>query len=152
MAHNNQDQSRKLEVLESKTEEEIQLAYPIMCQLRQQLSPNEFLQRVNLAQKTGYRLFYALLQSRVVGAVGLRLIDDLCWGHHIYVDDLIVDKSLRSQGIGTALMKYVQELAVTEQCQYIRLASGIKRIEAHNFYERLGYRKTSFSFALKLDR
>jgi GNAT superfamily N-acetyltransferase len=140
-----------LEILEAQTIEDIQLAYPVVNQLRDQLTFSEFLDRVSVAQRKGYKLFYALTsENLVVGAVGLRIWDDLCWGHHIYVDDLVVDKLWRNQGVGKKIMEYVKDLAHLEQCQYIRLASGISKIEAHGFYESLGYRRTSFSFALKL--
>jgi ribosomal protein S18 acetylase RimI-like enzyme len=140
-----------LEILEAQTNQDMQLAYPVINQLRDKLTFDEFLNRVRLAQSTGYKLFYALTgEKAVVGAVGLRILDDLCWGHHIYVDDLVVDESWRRRGIGKKLMKYVEDFAHFEQCQYIRLASGISRTEVHKFYEELGYQKTSFSFALKL--
>jgi len=151
MEHNIQTSLSTLEILGSQTVQEMKLAYPVINQLRDKLTFDEFLNRVRLAQSEGYKLFYAVTgEKAVVGAVGLRILDDLCWGHHIYVDDLVVGESWRSRGIGKKLMQYVEDLAHSEQCQYIRLASGISRTEAHKFYERLGYQKTSFSFALKL--
>jgi|SRR6476620_1172082 len=150
MEHNTQTSFPTLEILESHTVQDMQFTYSVINQLRDKLTFDEFLNRVRLAQPTGYKLFYALIGEKVVGAIGLRILDDLCWGHHLYIDDLVVDESLRSQGIGRKLMKYVENLAHSEQCQYIRLASGISRTEAHNFYEGLGYQKTSFAFALKL--
>ncbi|OLT63268.1 hypothetical protein BJP37_13075 [Moorena bouillonii PNG] len=128
----------------------MQLVYNVINQLRDKLTFDEFIDRVKLAKGTGYKLFYGLIGEKVVGVVGLRILDDLCWGHHLYVDDLVVDESWRNRGIGKKLMKYVENLAYSEQCQYIRLASGISKTEAHKFYKSLGYQTTSFSFALKL--
>lgn len=150
MEHEVQVEIINLEILESQSEQEMRLIYCIIHQLRDNLTIDEFLQRVMIAKRTGYRLFYALVDQRVMGAIGVRILDDLCWGHHLYVHDLVVDESLRSQGIGKVLMKYAEGLANSESCEYIRLASGISRAKAHKFYESLGYRKTRFSFTLKL--
>ena len=140
----------KLEIQECRTDDEIRAAYPIVRQLRDSLDLSAFLHRVTKAKQGGYRLFCSRSREGIVGAIGLRIQDDLCWGHNLYVDDLVVDANLRSKGIGEFLMRFAEKLARSEECQCVRLASGISRTEAQRFYERLGYRKTSFAFALDL--
>jgi ribosomal protein S18 acetylase RimI-like enzyme len=140
----------EIQIQESLTVYEIRAVYPVIHQLRDSIDIETFLDRVNKAQQGGYKLFYVSFENQVVGAMGLRIQDDLCWGHNLYIDDLIVDEALRNQGIGKALIKFAVDLAHSQKCEYVRLASGISRIQAHDIYEKLGYRKTSFSFALKL--
>ncbi len=139
-----------LKIQEVRTHQEIRAVYPVMHQLRDSLDLDAFLVRVVQVQRGGYRLFYACVGERIVGAIGLRILDDLCWGHNLYVDDLVVDESLRRRAIGTALMRFAENLAHSHECQYVRLASGMSRTQAHEFYERLGYCKTSFMFALQM--
>jgi ribosomal protein S18 acetylase RimI-like enzyme len=124
--------------------------YAVIHQLRDSIDIETFLDRVKKASQGGYKLFYVCLDNQVVGAIGLRIQDDLCWGHNLYIDDLVVDEALRGRGIGKALMKFAVNLAHSQKCEYVRLASGISRIQAHDFYEKLEYCKTSFAFALKL--
>lgn len=121
-----------------------------MHQLRDALDLSSYLSRVNDARAGGYRLFCAIMNGKFVGSMGLRIQSDLCWGRNLYVDDLVVDEACRGFGIGAALMRFAACLAGESNCQYVRLASGVSRTRVHGFYERLGYRKTSFTFALKL--
>ena len=53
-------------------------------------------------------------------------------------------------GIGKMLMERVEELAKERGISMIGLASGFQRTEAHEFYERLGYQKTSFRFSKRI--
>ncbi len=139
-----------LKIQESSTEQEIRAVYPVMHQLRDNLDLDTFLERVTRAKQGGYQLFCACVGERVVGVIGLRIQDDLCWGHNLYIDDLVVDEALRGRAIGKALMRFAVDLARSQKCQYVRLASGMSRTRVHKFYEQLGYGKTSFAFALKL--
>lgn len=150
MTERDGDPQSGLEILECRTDAEIQAAYPVIRQLRESLDLDAFLTRVKQAEKGGYRLFCGRLGGRIVGALGLRIQDDLCWGHNLYVDDLVVDESLRRKRFGESLMRFAEELGRADNCEYVRLASGMSRIDTHRFYERLGYRRTSFAFALKL--
>lgn len=140
----------KIQIQESQTVKDMHIVYPVICQLRNNIDIETFLERAKNAKQGGYKLFYACFDCQILGAIGLRIQDDLCWGHNLYIDDLVVDEALRGKGIGEALMKFALKLAYSQKCEYVRLASGISRTEAHNFYEKLGYHKSSFSFALKL--
>jgi GNAT superfamily N-acetyltransferase len=139
-----------IEIRQCHSQEEFKALYAIMHQLRGSLSLDEYLARIERARHGGYQLFYANFRERIAGTIGLRIQDDLCWGHNLYVDDLVVDESLRGLRIGEGLMRFAESLARSEKCDYVRLASGIDRTRVHRFYERLGYRKTSFTFALKV--
>lgn len=148
--HKGKNMLSDLKIQEALTEQDLGTVYPVIYQLRDQLSFNTFLDRIIQARQGNYRLFSAHLGKRVVGVIGLRIQDDLCWGHNLYIDDLVVEQTLQGKGIGQALMKFAENLARSEKCQYVRLASGISKTKAHEFYERLGYHQTSFAFALKI--
>ena len=66
---------------------------------------------------------------------------------------LVVAKSARQRGIGRELMGRAEDWAREHHCQVIRLWSSEARAGAHEFYERLGYRKikTHFAFAKALN-
>jgi GNAT superfamily N-acetyltransferase len=56
----------------------------------------------------------------------------------LYVDQLWVDKSLRSQGYGTALMQAALDLALERKCLHAAVNTG--DWEALDFYKKLGFR------------
>jgi len=62
-------------------------------------------------------------------------------GHNasLRVDQLLVDKSKRSAGIGGALMARIEEIARDGCFATVSLHSQVQRSRAHVFYERLGY-------------
>ncbi|WP_245867348.1 GNAT family N-acetyltransferase [Sporomusa silvacetica] len=55
------------------------------------------------------------------------------------LENLIVRENCRRLGIGKKLVEYIEEQAREKNCYFIMLMSLIKRKEAHQFYENLGY-------------
>ena len=66
----------------------------------------------------------------------------------VVIGGLVVDRAHRKRGIGSLLMERAEEWARTQGCSLVRLWSSSIRVEAHRFYEHLGYRniKTQYSF------
>ena len=52
---------------------------------------------------------------------------------------LVVDEKNQGQGIGAQLLNALEEKAKAREIKVIRLNSGVKRHEAHQFYEHQGY-------------
>jgi GNAT superfamily N-acetyltransferase len=69
-------------------------------------------------------------------------------GTVLYVDDLVTAAEHRSKGYGKALLDWLLAEAKQEQCQYLELDSGVKRLDAHRFYETNGLGKTAFHFSI----
>lgn len=76
--------------------------------------------------------------------------------HHRFVTgeigELIVKSEYRSQNIGKQLLDYVEDIAKKMHLEEISLSSGMKRVDAHRFYERNGYLKDHFCFEKKLNQ
>ena len=70
----------------------------------------------------------------------------------VVIGGLVVDREYRKQGIGRRLLVRAEEWAAQHGCSVVRLTSNVKRIDAHAFYERVGYTnlKTQYSFAKSL--
>lgn len=60
---------------------------------------------------------------------------------------LVVDNHLRGRGVGRALVGAAEEMLTRTGCGLIEVTSNMRRVDAHAFYERLGYERTSFRFA-----
>jgi GNAT superfamily N-acetyltransferase len=56
------------------------------------------------------------------------------------VENVIVSRGHRRQGIGRRLMRTVERIARQRHCYYIMFVSKSRRTDAHRFYESLGYR------------
>jgi len=58
------------------------------------------------------------------------------------LENLIVSKTYRRQGVGKTLVRYIEEHAREQNCYFVMLMSLAKRKEAHSFYESVGYSNT----------
>jgi GNAT superfamily N-acetyltransferase len=88
----------------------------------------------------------------VVGTASFIVIPNLSHVGRPYavVEDVVVDASRRSRGIGEALMLRTVELAKAAGCYKLVLTSNRRRTDAHRFYERLGFAPSHFGFRIDL--
>lgn len=108
-----------------------------MAQLRTHLDEAEFRRRVLRQRSLGYQVYGGFnAEGVLVGVMGMRPVATLARGEHLHVDDVVVDASLRSAGIGRALMTFAETWAQNLGLQSVFLDS---RPEAMNFYKALGY-------------
>jgi GNAT superfamily N-acetyltransferase len=63
---------------------------------------------------------------------------------------VVVDESARGRGVGRALVGAAERFFAGHGCAMIELTSNKRRVDAHAFYERLGYAPTSLRFAKPL--
>ena len=66
------------------------------------------------------------------------------------IESVRVSSSLRSQGIGAALVRWAVEEARRRGCDMVQLTSDKQRKDAHRFYERLGFERSHEGFKLML--
>ncbi len=71
-------------------------------------------------------------------------------GEYCRILALAVKKEHQRQRLGTTLITLVESKARSEGAKLVTLSSQFKRTEAHEFYEKLGYEKTSFTFKKKI--
>lgn len=100
---------------------------------------------------TNQRYSCAIDNGDVVGFCSVSMKASL-WeeGTVASIDELVVDDPSRGQGIGTALLDYVIDMARKAGCGRIELDSAFHRTEAHSFYERKGFEKRAFLFTMAL--
>jgi GNAT superfamily N-acetyltransferase len=53
---------------------------------------------------------------------------------------------MQGKGVGSQLLKWVEDYALERGIHTLCVASNLRRPGAHAFYERNGYDKTSYSF------
>ena len=132
------------------TEADILACFPVMSQLRLKLVEREWLPKVRRMQVDGFQLA-ALREDGVVRAVaGFRIFENLFSGRLLYVDDLVTDQTTRSRGHGHALLDWLADRALENDCVTLELDSGTQRVDAHRFYLRERMNIVSFHFIRKL--
>jgi GNAT superfamily N-acetyltransferase len=57
---------------------------------------------------------------------------------------------MRGRGIGAQMIAYAIEEAKRRDCRLVQLTSNAARLDAHRFYERLGFAKSHAGFKMKL--
>ena len=127
-------------------EERLRRVYPVMRELRTELSEEEFHARYAAGYVDGYRMVALFDGEECRAAAGYRLFTNFVSGRHLYIDDLVTAAEWRSHGYGRLLNKYLVERARNEGCGSVQLDSATHRHEAHRFYFRERYVITSFHF------
>ncbi|QNK57105.1 GNAT family N-acetyltransferase [Paenibacillus sp. PAMC21692] len=106
--------------------------------------------RVTMEQmiKAGnYKTFVALLENHVVGFISI--VHGLAVGSengYLHITGLAVRKEFQRHKVGTELLRYTENYAKDSRISSIILCTGMKRTNAHAFYEHNGYDKDSFCF------
>jgi GNAT superfamily N-acetyltransferase len=122
------------------TSKEVLALYGLMRDLRPHLKDeSEFVERVQRQRKDGYRLLCAWAGEHVVGAAGYRLQENLLYGRYLYIDDLVILKKHRRNGIGTQLIDAIKLYAREHGCTNLVLDTRIHMRVAHRFYFRQGF-------------
>lgn len=124
--------------------------YPVMRELRDALSEQEFMAQVATQSGEGYRIAFVESDARVVAVAGFRTYHMLFSGKTLYVDDLVTAQARRSERFGETLLTWLVERARREGCRTFSLDSGVHRDRAHRFYFRHGMRISSFHFDVAL--
>lgn len=87
----------------------------------------------------------------VTGAATLHVMTVL---HRPYpvgrITALVVGKTLRGTGVGRALVTASEALLAERGCKLMEITSNLRLTEAHAFYERIGYGRTSVRFSRTL--
>jgi GNAT superfamily N-acetyltransferase len=102
-----------------------------------------------LLARSDQQLLVADDGGRAIGWIHMAITEYVEADAFVVIGGLVVDRDYRKQGIGRRLLARAEEWAARHGCSVVRLTSSVKRVEAHAFYERLGYTnlKTQYSFA-----
>ncbi|OZM56845.1 GNAT family N-acetyltransferase [Lottiidibacillus patelloidae] len=138
-------------IIELTTERQWIAAFPVMNQLRTELSEEHYLSLLHEMRKEGYQLFALFAGETIVSLAGVSLRYNFYNKKHVFVYDLITDADQRSHGYGEKLLQYIHQWGKENGAELVALESGLQRKGAHRFYkEKLDYEITSYSFRKKL--
>jgi GNAT superfamily N-acetyltransferase len=136
----------------AETDEQIVGTYEVMHQLRPHLQASGYLAAIRaLEASDGFRLAALSDDGEVRAVAGYRVMNMLCCGRILYVDDLVTDARVRSRGYGRRLLGWLREEGKRLGCNDIQLISRVTREEAHRFYFREGMSIMCFHFRAEID-
>jgi GNAT superfamily N-acetyltransferase len=97
-------------------------------------------------------LVVAERNEELVGTLQLTVIPGLSrqGARRALVEAVRVAASARGLGLGTTLMEWAVEEARSRDCRIVQLTSDKARVDAHRFYDRLGFSATHEGFKLQL--
>jgi len=72
-------------------------------------------------------------------------------GLRAQIESVRVDKRFQSQGVGSEMMKWILERAKQRGAHLVQLTTHKSRVDAHRFYERLGFKGSHLGMKLSLE-
>ena len=99
-----------------------------------------------LAEHPHYHAFGAFQAGRLAALAGAWIATKVWCGRYLEVDNLVVDPSLRSSGLGTALIRHLEDFARERECNLAVLDSYTSNHASHRLYHRLGFEIWGFHF------
>ena len=101
---------------------------------------------------SNHELIIAGRNGEVIGTLHLMFLPSISFqgGLRAQIESVRVDKRFQSQGIGSEMMKWAMERAKQRGAHIVQLTTHKSRVDAHRFYERLGFKGTHMGMKLSL--
>lgn len=141
----------KYKFITAKNKSDLVRFYPVIKELRTELSYAEYLNIYETAHaQDGYEIVGLESGTNIMAVMGYRVLVDFVHGKHLYIDDLVSTAAQRSKGFGARLLAYAEEVARTLGCKSLRLCAGIDNEIGQKFYEREGWDLRAVVYKKKL--
>ncbi|GGS87923.1 GNAT family N-acetyltransferase [Streptomyces chromofuscus] len=97
-------------------------------------------------------LVVAVREGRIVGTLQLTVIPGLSrrGATRSIIEAVRIHADERGSGLGAQLIEWAIEESRRHDCQLVQLTSDTSRVDAHRFYERLGFTASHVGFKLQL--
>lgn len=136
-----------MEIRELVNEQEFIEVFPLLSNLRPNLNTDSYRDLLNKMRLEGYKAYVLFDNGKAKTFAGLAILHNFYYAKHIWVYDLVVDPTERSNGYGKNMMDFIESLALENECECIALSSGLQRERAHSFYiKNMRYTPVSYVF------
>jgi len=99
-----------------------------------------------LTDHSHYEIFGAFSSGKLVGVAGAWIATKIWCGRYLEIDNLVVDPDQRSAGIGSLLIRHLENLGRERDCKLVVLDSYTANRPSHRLYHRLGFEIWGFHF------
>jgi GNAT superfamily N-acetyltransferase len=105
-----------------------------------------------IANNRDHQIVVAEMDGQIIGTLHVMIFRHL--GHGLkpvaVVENVVVASAYRSLGVGELMMAAADRIARRNRCYKMSLTTNVRRPRAHQFYERLGWRRTHHGYSLEL--
>lgn len=114
--------------------------------------PDYLVAFAQISESPNETLYVAERDGEVVGTFQTMLTTTMTGrgGSSMIIEAVQTRSDCRGQGIGAQMIGFCVEKARQQGCRQVQLTSNAARLDAHRFYERLGFQKSHFGFKIKL--
>jgi len=121
-------------------------------QFKTPLSESYYLAFDEISSDRNHELIVAELNGEVMGTLHLMFLPSISFqgGLRAQIESVRVDQRFQSQGIGGEMMKWAMERARQRGAHGIQLTTHKSRVDAHRFYERLGFKGSHLGMKISL--
>lgn len=140
----------KIEIRELNTVEAMLQNFHLVQQLTPSLSYEIYRKYLQEMIPHNYFQISASINDQTIGVSGYWIATKLYCGRYLEIDNFVVDKQYRSQKVGFALIKRLEEIAVVQKCDVIMLDAYLQNTEAHKFYENHKFKAKGYHFIKKV--
>ena len=110
-------------------------AYPLIQQMYQDMNFDKFASALDeMIARNNYQMVAVLNDNKIIAVSGYWISHMLYCGRYLQVSNLVVDKNIRSQGIGKKILNYLEDKARDLGCNKIVLDSYTENKKSHSLY------------------
>lgn len=96
-------------------------------------------------------IYVAQINDKVVGLMSVIYFDYFPSQEKICrITSLVVDRNIRGTGVGKQLIDFAKYLGNREFCSTLEVTTSLARLATQQYYENIGFNKTSYRYALEL--
>jgi len=106
----------------------------------------------DIAASPNENLYVVELEGEIVGTFQTVILNKLVGRGSVSMamEAVQTRSDMRGQGIGAIMVDYCIDKAKKLDIGTVQLVSNVARLDAHRFYERLGFERRHFGFRMKL--
>lgn len=106
-----------------------------------------------MSRYPSYRLWVAETGGSIVGTYALLILDNIAHSGRPFavVEQVAVTTRRQNAGIGRQMMHHAMDEARAAGCYKLILTSHVGRLDAHAFYDKLGFERHGYGFIVDFD-
>lgn len=106
-----------------------------------------------IATYPNYHFYVAEKKEQLIGVFGLLVMDN--FGHQgtpsAIVEGVCVSQQYQGKGVGKIMMEAAHNICRSHGCYKMALSSNLRRKDAHQFYEHLGFKQHGISYYIEYE-
>ncbi len=140
-------------MIRTATQTDLESIYQLLNHLEQNTLSRAAFEPIFMKNIADENVFYYVHEfgNHIIGFVSLHIQHLL---HHTgkvgEIHELVVKDEWQGKNVGKNLLQTVKEIAKTQGCVNLEVTCNQKRLKAHQFYEKIGMKKSHYKFVLSL--